>query len=81
MQSQYNNSRRDKRVPGNPEKGKRVNMENERFWIDTSTIENPFGEHTLGIVDEKAGGIIIYVNSEKVAGFIIKVFNGAWDIE
>jgi len=33
----------------------------KRYWINDNPIEKPFGKDTCGIVDEIAGGIVIYV--------------------
>ncbi len=33
-----------------------------RYWIDDNPLERPFGEHTVALVDEEAGGVVAYVN-------------------
>lgn len=38
-----------------------------RYWIDVNPTKKPFGEATVGICDEKAGGIIAYLSSVKLA--------------
>ena len=49
-----------------------MNMDrDERFWVDGFPLKTPFGEDTLGIVDEEAGGIIAYVGLEDNARFIV----------
>lgn len=35
----------------------------KRFWIDSDPSEKPFGEHTIGVVDEELGGIFAYFNN------------------
>ena len=49
----------------------------KRFWVDTTPIKQPYGEHTLGIVDEQAGGIIAYVGSEYNAILIITIMENS----
>jgi len=51
----------------------------ERFWIHTSVTEDqpdigmPFGEATVGIVDEHEGGVVLYCH-EASAPSILKMF-------
>ncbi len=47
----------------------------ERFWIDIFPVKEPYGRKTLGIVDERAGGVIAYVGSEQLAKLIVKLLN------
>lgn len=42
-----------------------------RFWIHDDPTDRPYGEDTLGIVDEKGGGIIAYVGSWNLAELLI----------
>ena len=48
-----------------------------RYWIDDNPDEKPFGEHTLGIVDEDAGGVIAYVGTEELAQTMLKALRAA----
>lgn len=48
--------------------------EESRFWIDDNPLEKPFGENTYGIVDEIAGGIVVYVGSETLARCLLGGF-------
>lgn len=44
--------------------------EDQRFWIHTSVVEDqpevgmPFGDDTVGIVDEEEGGVFLYVHKD-----------------
>lgn len=44
-----------------------------RFWIHDTPEDQPFGEHTLGIVDEEEGGIVIYTNDWDRAELLIEL--------
>ena len=48
-----------------------MDEENKRYWTDTMPLIKPYGNGTLGIVDEEAGGVIAYVGSEENANRII----------
>jgi len=46
-----------------------------RYWTLWSLCNfhtKPFGDNTCAVVDEKAGGIIAYANSEKTADLIVQ---------
>lgn len=47
-----------------------------RFWMHVDPKDKPYGENTLGIVDEEEGGIVIFVGCEmlaqKLLGFLIR---------
>ncbi|MHA1146455.1 MAG: hypothetical protein ACTSRW_17085 [Candidatus Helarchaeota archaeon] len=42
-----------------------------RFWATISEQRKPFGEDTIGIVDENAGGIVAYVGSFEFANQLV----------
>lgn len=54
-----------------------------RFWIHTSVVEDqpdvpmPFGDDTVGIVDEEEGGVILYCHKDSAINIIeaIDFFN------
>lgn len=53
-----------------------------RFWIlnqdqSNSVVALPFGDPTLTIVDEDAGGIVAYVNDYMMANMIVNALNHA----
>lgn len=64
------------------------NVENDgsRFWVNDpqSTrdgldgAEPPFGDETVGIVDDNEGGVVAYVHSENAARLVeaLRVFTG-----
>jgi len=43
----------------------------DRYWIDDDPIEKPFNVENYGIVDEDAGGVIIYVGNFTLAELLI----------
>ncbi|KKK75286.1 hypothetical protein LCGC14_2875240 [marine sediment metagenome] len=45
-----------------------------RYWVDDNIlVPHPYGDNTLGIVDEHAGGIVAYVGNVKLAIQLIKL--------
>lgn len=60
-------------------------MDNQRFWIHDSVIEDqadillhaPFGTETVGIVDELEGGVILYCHKDAAPGILRLLMIGA----
>lgn len=50
-------------------------MNGERFSVHWAASLKPFGNDTFGIVDEKAGNIIGYINDEHLACLIVGFLN------
>jgi len=44
-----------------------------RYWIDDNPLVEPFTDENYGIVDEDAGGIIIYVGDIILAELLIEL--------
>lgn len=47
-----------------------LTQDRDRYWVHTSVVEDqpdvgmPFGDDTVGIVDEDEGGVILYAHKD-----------------
>lgn len=48
---------------------------NKRYWVNDIPREDVFKEGTWAVVDEKAGGNILYTGTEKLACDVMALMN------